>query len=129
MVDLKTKWMFKLSDSGLVPRNLSLVQISLMNIWSKSLTDCMKIGMPNSVISQSVLMGIVGIILMITMVTNCNTCYAYAVLFLQLLSIMEWCLCNCLKHVCHFLHSLVSASLCCLGESNRDGSENAPAPF
>ena len=68
--------MFKLSDSALVPRNLSLVQISLMNIWSKSLTDCMKIGMPNSVISQSVLMGIVGIILMITMVTNRNTCYA-----------------------------------------------------
>ena len=82
---------------------------SLMNIWSKSLTDCMKIGMPNSVISQSVLMGIVGIILMITMVTNCNTCYAYAVLFLQLLSIMEWCLCNCLKHVCRFLHSLIIA--------------------
>ena len=79
MVDLKTKWMFKLSDSGLVSRNLSQVQISLMNIWSKSgrFTDCMKIGMPNSVISQSVLMGIVGIILMITMVTNCNTCYAY----------------------------------------------------
>ena len=76
--------------------------------------DCMKIRMPNSVISQSVLLGIVGIILMITKVTNCNTCYAYAVLFLQLLSSMEWCLCNCLKHVCRFLHSLNIASLCCL---------------